>query len=121
MPYNVVLRADIADLSGRRQISYALKALIKAKRIVRLGYGIYGKAYQSSYIDLTVLKGGFAAATREALTRLHVPWEPGSAEQEYNIGQSTQIPMSNTVKIKSRFSRRLSYRDMTLSVEKSAE
>jgi hypothetical protein len=50
--------------------------------------------------------------------KLGVKWEPGSAEQAYNAGQSTQIPVRTIVQLKSRYRGHLSYGNRKLIVEK---
>ncbi len=42
------------------------------------------KTYISPYIKEYLLENGFDTVAREALDRMHVKWEPGSVEQEYN-------------------------------------
>lgn len=114
----VVLRADFADLGGYRQVGQALTALIQQKRLVRMGYGVYAKAFPSQYDKRTIIiEGGADKAFREALNRLAVKWEPGTAEQAYNAGLSTQVPAYNIVKLKSRCRRELSYRGQRIRFE----
>lgn len=114
---NVVLRSDFADLGDYRQISRGLKALIANKELVKIAFGVYAKAYQSKYTDAPLIKGGTDLVFREALQRLEVPFEPGSAEQAYNAGVSTQVPVRNTVRLKGRCRRRISYRNSRLIFE----
>ena len=116
---HVVLRADFEDLGGYRQVSAALKALVAEKRLVRIGLGIYAKTYISSYTNKPAIEGGFVAASREALARLGVQWEPSSAEQAYNAGKITQIPATNTVKLKKRCRRKIAFGNNYLSYERN--
>jgi hypothetical protein len=51
---------------------------------------------------------GFPGAARQALTKLGVSWEPAEAERAYNEGRSIQVPVNPLVRVKGRFSRRLS-------------
>lgn len=118
LPGNVVLRENIKDMSSPRQISRCLFALVEMGELVKIGYGIYAKAYSSEYIDRPVIQGGFGQACKEALTKLGVDWEPGSAEQAYNAGLSTQVPVRTIVKLKSRFRGHLNYGNRKLIVEK---
>lgn len=115
-PGNVVLRADIADLASQRQISRAFNQLVKQGRLVKLGYGVYAKLARSKLVDASYLKGGFIPVAREALDKLNVKWEPSPEEQAYQAGQSTQVPVNPATKLKSRFRRRLRYRNMELKV-----
>jgi len=58
-------------------------------------------------LDCLVSPYGFLGASRQALTKLGVTWEPTGAEQAYNEGRSTQVPVNPVVRVKGRFSRRL--------------
>ena len=73
----------------------------------------------SEIVDVAtvLIEEGFDVASREALNRLGVQWESGSAEQAYNSGQSQQVPAHNIVQLKSRFRRKLTYQDRKLHFE----
>lgn len=116
---NVVLRKKFNDLGSYRQVSRALKNLISENKLAKIGAGIYAKAYTSNYSDIPIIKNGTDLALREALKCLGVSFEPGSAEQEYNAGKTTQVPVRNVVKLKSRCRRRLAYRNSKLIFEKN--
>ncbi|CAL7961230.1 conserved hypothetical protein [Gammaproteobacteria bacterium] len=115
---NVVLRKDFDDIASYRQISRALKELMAEKKLVKIGTGIYAKSYSSKYTDIPLIKNGTDSALRKALKRLNVAYESGSAENDYNEGRSTQIPVYNIVKLKSRCRRRISYGNSELIFEK---
>lgn len=114
----VLLREDFEDLGSYRQISRVLRVLIQKGKLAKIGQGLFVKAYPSSYSDTPLIKGGFDTICREALNRLNIEWEPGSAEQAYNNGESTQIPAQNIVKLKSRLRRKIQYRSRKLIYEK---
>lgn len=119
MSANIVLRDDIEDMGGSpRQISRCLKDLVEMGELVKIGYGIYAKAYISENLNKPVIQGGFGQACKEALTKLGIKWEPGSAEQAYNAGLSTQVPVRTVVQLKSRFRGHLTYGNRKLIVEK---
>jgi len=117
IPDNVILRTEVESMGNPRQISRCFKDLIAMGELVRIGYGIYAKAYNSEYIDAPVIKGTFGQVCKETLTKLGVAWETGSAEQAYNTGLSTQVPVRTIVQLKSRFRGHLHYGDSTLIVE----
>lgn len=100
---------EFEDLAGEDQVLRALRILVRDKRLVRLGYGVYGRAIVSRLSGAPILycRDGFSGAARQALTKLGVDWEPTEAERDYNAGRSTQIPVNPVVRIKGRFSRRL--------------
>ena len=118
MTGNVVLRADIENMGSPRQISRCFNDLVEMGALVKIGYGIYVKSYVSEYIDRPVIKGGFGQVCKEALIKLGVAWEPGSAELAYNAGLSTQVPVRAIVQLKSRFRGHLNYGNRKLIVEK---
>ena len=100
---------EFADLGGERQVLRALSKTVAAGGLVRLGYGVYGRAFISKLSGKPLLYNpdGFIGAAREALTKLGVAWEATAAERAYNEGRSTQIPVNPRVRIKGRFSRKL--------------
>ena len=115
---DVILRKDIADLGSPRQISRCLKDLIEMGKLVKIGYGVYVKTEFSKYLNTSVMKIGFDEACKKTLEKLGVTWQPGSAEEAYNKGLSTQVPMATVVRLKIRFRKKLSYKNRTLIAEK---
>ena len=116
---SVVLRKDFNGLGSYRQISRALNELIAEKTLVKIGTGIYAKAYLSKYSATPLIKNGTDPTLRKALKRLGVAFEPGSAEKDYNEGKTTQVPVRNIVKLKSRCRRRIGYKNSELIFEKN--
>jgi hypothetical protein len=114
------LTREFLDLGGERQVLRALRELTDAGKLIRLGYGAYGRAQLSSITNQPILAGdGFGQASRQVLTKLNVPWEPTTAERAYNEGRSTQVPMTPRVRLRnSRFSRKLRYNTMELTFER---
>ncbi len=117
---DVFLPREFADLGGEDQVLRALRGLVRDKRLVRLGYGVYGRATVSrlSGEPLLYSPNGFAGAARQALTKLGVKWEPTEAERAYNEGRSTQVPVNPVVRIRGRFSRQLRYKNAELVLER---
>ena len=105
----VFLTREFADLGGERQVLRALGKIVAAGGLVRLGYGVYGRAFTSKLSGKPLLynPNGFIGAAREALTKLGVAWEATAAERAYNEGRSTQLPVNPRLKIRGRFSRKL--------------
>ena len=108
---DVFLTREFRDLGGEDQVLRVLRTLVREKRLVRLGYGVYGRALVSRLSGAPILDSadGFAGAARQALSKLGVRWEPTEAERAYNEGRSTQVPVNPVVRVKGRFSRRLRY------------
>jgi hypothetical protein len=107
---DVFLPRDFADLSGDDQVLRALRSLVREGALMRLGYGVYARAVRSRLSGRVMVasSNGFSGAALQALTKLGVPWEPSGSTKAYNEGRSTQIPVNPTVKVKARFTRRLS-------------
>ncbi|MGA7951713.1 MAG: DUF6088 family protein [Thiobacillaceae bacterium] len=117
---DVFLPREFADLGGEDQVLRVLRALTREKRLVRLGYGVYGRAIPSRLSGEALLysPNGFAGAARQALTKLGVKWEPTEAEKAYNAGRSTQVPVNPVVRVRGRFSRHLRYQGTELVLER---
>ena len=118
IPGTIVLRKDIEAMGSPRQISRCFKDLVEMGELIKIGYGVYAKAYISKTLNKPVIQGGFGQACKEALNKKGVQWEPGSAEQAYNAGQSTQVPVRTIVQLKSRYRGRLSYGNRKLIMDK---
>lgn len=117
---DVFLPRDFADIGGGSQVLRALRALVREKRLVRLGYGVYARTEPSPLTGQPMLtaKNGFIDAARQALDKLGVPWEPTEWERAYNEGRITQVPINPAVCVKGRFGRKLCYRSMELMIER---
>jgi len=117
---DVFLTREFRDLGGEDQVLRALRGLVRKGRLVRLGYGVYGRAETSRLSGEPILaaRGGFIGAARQALDKLGVPWEPTEWERAYNEGRSTQVPVNPAVRVKGRFARRLKYQDTELRLER---
>lgn len=117
---DVFLSREFMDLGGEDQVLRVLRTLVKKGNLVRLGYGVYGRAIRSRLSGEPILynPNGFVGAARQALNKLGVIWEPTEAEHAYNEGRSTQVPVNPVVKVKGRFSRQLRYGNMELALER---
>lgn len=118
----IVLRSDVATLGDARQVSRGLKALVEDEELIKLGYGVYAKAVPSKnleYINRPIIRAqaGFTGACIEVLKRLGVEWDLSQATKDYNEGRSQQVPARFTVRLKSRFRRKISDDGMSLRYE----
>lgn len=118
MSAHVILREDVKNMGSSRQVSRCLQELVKMRKLIKIGYGVYAKTDQSEYLNSPMIKGGFDLVCKEALTKLGINWEPGSLEKAYNTGQSTQVPVRTVIRLKSRFRRNFSYGNRKLIIEK---
>ena len=112
----VFLTREFTDLSGRRQVLRALRKIVSEGRLVRLGCGVYGLLRPGG--PMLFHPHGFIGAARTALTKLGVAWEPTERELAYREGRTTVIPEVPAVRIRRRFSRRLSFGPTELVVER---
>lgn len=117
---DVVLPREFRDLGGEDQVLRALRTLVRDGKLVRLGYGVYGRAEVSRLSGRPMLaaRGGFIDAARQALDKLGVSWEATEYQRAYNEGRSTQVPVNPALKVKGRFARRLKYQDAELRLER---
>ncbi len=117
---DVFLPREFRDLGGEDQVLRVLRLLVREKRLVRLGYGVYGRAVISRLTGEPLLRSpnGLLGAARQALTKLGVYWETTDAERAYNEGRSTQVPVNPVVRVRGRFSRRLHDGNLELTVER---
>jgi len=63
---DVFLTREFKDLGGEDQVLRALRTLVKSGRLVRLGYGVYGRAVKSRLSGEFLLHtpNGFTGAVR---------------------------------------------------------
>jgi hypothetical protein len=117
---DVFLTREFKKFGGEDQVLRALRSLVDEGRLVRLGYGVYGRAVVSRLSGKPMLHSpeGFSGVARQALDKLGVEWEPTEAERAYNEGRSTQVPVNPVVRVKGRFSRHLRYRNAELVLER---
>ncbi len=114
------LTREFLDLGGERQVLRALRELTEAGKLIRLGYGAYGRAEASRLTGQPVLaaRDGLMGAARQTLDKLGVPWEQTDFQRAYNEGRSTQVPVNPAIRVKGRFSRRLRYLDTDVRLER---
>lgn len=109
MKGSVFARDDLThDHSNREQLrlNRALNAFIDEGMIIKIAHGLFARAEPMSFPDgkiKVVLTDAFEFVAMEALNKLGVKWELGTAIRDYNEGKSTQVPSAFTVQLKSRF------------------
>ena len=116
----VFLPREFRDLGGEDQVLRVLRGLTRDGRLMRLGYGVYGRAERSRLTGQPMLaaQDGFIGAARRALDKLGVPWEQTEFQRAYNEGRSTQVPVNPAVRVKGRFARHLRNQDTELRLER---
>src|ERR1700733_16170255 len=73
---DVFLPREFRDLGGEDQVLRVLRTLVREKQLVKLGYGVYGRAVVSRLTGEPLLysPAGLLGAARQALTMLGVAW-----------------------------------------------
>ena len=92
----VLLRADFDFMGSASQVSRALKKVVSAGKLIRLGYGTYAKAEPSPLSGKPIPRQPLEALAWEAMQRLGVNINLGKALNDYATGNTNQIPMSAT-------------------------
>lgn len=114
----VVLRSDFEGMGSSAQITRGLSSLVKAGRIVRIGYGVFAKARLSSVSGQPVPREPLETLTMETLKKLGANPVFGTAQEKYASGNSTQIPMQAIFNIGSkRITRKITVGNRTASYE----
>ena len=86
------VREDFLDLSDYDQVGRALRELVNRGELVRVGYGIYGKARRSSITGRPVALKPIITIAAEGLRKLGYKVSPSEAAKAYREGRSTQVP-----------------------------
>jgi hypothetical protein len=116
----IFLRKDFNDLADYDQVGRALLNLVKQKKIIRVGYGLYAKAAISPISGNIIPRTGLINVAKEALKKLNVDTAPSSMDIAYNSGNSTQVPTGCLIGVKSRISRKIGYQGKYVYFEKIA-
>lgn len=117
----VFLTREFRRLGCERHVQRALRQLVEEGRLIRLGYGVYGRAEISRLSGQPMLaaRGGFIDAARQALDKLGVPWELTEFQRAYNEGRSTQVPVNAVVRVvKSRITRKIRHQGNELVMQR---
>ncbi|ASQ47044.1 hypothetical protein [Legionella clemsonensis] len=105
----VFSRGDlIQDHSNQVQLKLnrALRTFMDEGIIIKIAHGLFAKAEPMSIPGRkiqAVLTEPFETVVTEALDKLGIKWELGSAIRDYNAGKTTQVPAVFSVRLKSRY------------------
>lgn len=113
------MRKDFADLGGYDQVGRALKNLVREKKIIKIGYGLYARAEVSPLNGEVIPQKNIPELANEALGRLGVSTTPTEAEKNYNNGISTQVPTGRRIGVKGRVVRKIGYKGNYINYERS--
>jgi hypothetical protein len=115
---NVFLRADFASLGGYDQVGRALRQLTRQGVLVRIGFGLYGRATPSVLNGQPIPVQGLKTL-HEALGRVGIETFPSQIEKDYNAGKTTQVPTGRVVAVERRVRRKIGYDGITLGFERA--
>lgn len=118
----VILRSELAALGSQAQLSRVLSYLVKTKRLVRIGLGVYAKTRLNKFTGEPAPAGTFEEIAAEAFRKLEIDVTPGKLAREYNEGNTTQLPMLAIVDTgRRRIKRRISLGTRTVTYERSSK
>lgn len=113
------VRKDFERFGEYRQVSRAIKKLVKEGILIRVGYGTYVKTRPSSISGKPVPAEPLLNIAFEIMAKLGVKADAGADTEALREGRSTQVPMSPIVNIgKARIRRKISYGNKTVVYEK---
>lgn len=106
---HVFSRSDLTQEHSNQEqlrLNRALHAFMEEGIIIKIAHGLFAKAEPIKIPGRgmqAVLTEPFETIGAEALDKLGVKWELGSAIRDYNEGKTTQVPAVFSVRLKSRF------------------
>ena len=115
---DVFLRADFADLGGYDQVGRALRDLVRKRRLLRVGQGVYVRAAISPFSGEVLPVKGLDTLT-EALKRLGIETTRTRLQQANDAGLTTQVPTGRVVGVRRRVRRKIGYGDFYLGFERA--
>jgi hypothetical protein len=120
--HNVFFRKDFTELGGTYdQVGIVLKELCEEKRLIRIGYGLYGKTKICTvqpFIGERILTKGLTSIAPEALIRLGYKLSTPQAVLDYNSRVSTQVPTGRRLRIQGKKTKRkIGYENVYVTYE----
>jgi len=114
----VFVRKDFDKFGGYDQVGRALRGVINKGLLIKAGYGVYVKAKTSKLTGKPIPVVPLIEVGLEALTKLGVKPELGTAAKDYRDGKTTQMPMSAVLNVgSSRISRRIGFGKKSIRYE----
>lgn len=117
---SVFVIADFLDLSDRDQITRALRKFIQEGKMIKLGYGLYAKAKQSSLTQKTIPEKPLPELAKQSLKKIGKKPAPSTLEKQYNNSKTTQVPTGRTIGVRGRVSRKIGYDGKYITLEQVA-
>ncbi|ANB73665.1 S-adenosylhomocysteine hydrolase [Paraburkholderia phytofirmans OLGA172] len=116
----VILRSELAALGSAAQLSRVLSNLVRTKKLVRVGVGIYAKTRLNKFTRGRAPAATFEEIAAEVFRKLKIDVAHGKLAREYNAGKTTQVPMLAVVDTgRRRITRRISLGSRFITYERS--
>lgn len=116
----VILRSELAALGSPAQLSRVLSNLVKTKRLVRVGVGIYAKTRLNKFTHELAPAATFEEIAAEVFRKLEIDVAHGKLARDYNAGKTTQVPVLSVVDTgRRRITRRISLGSRFITYERS--
>lgn len=113
-----IMRKDLEKLGGYDQIGRSLRKLVRNKKLLRLGYGVYAKTKISPLSGNVIPAAPIDAIGKEVLKKLKKKFSQ-PFEDAYNKGISDQIPTGRLFLVEGRINRKLAYQGKKIYFEPS--
>lgn len=115
----VFLRSDFKEISpDYDQVGRAIRKLIKKGMLLKVGYGLYTKTRISQVSGKVIPRATLQKIGYACLKRPNIKTAVSQSEQDYNQGQSTQVPTGRVIAVKGRITRKIGYNGIPLTFEK---
>jgi hypothetical protein len=115
----VFIRADFERFGGYDQVGRALRELIVAKELVKVGYGVYVKAKISSISGNPIPTVTMVDVGLQLMKKMGVKADIGKFARDYRDGKSTQIPMTEVIAVNNpKIKRKIGWNGRELRYEK---
>lgn len=111
--------ADFAANNRYDQVLRALRMLIAAGELVRIGRGMYAKTKKQPNGAVS-LSAPLPELAKEGLSKLGIKTGESKAWRDYNEGRSTQLPNGRVIAVDRRVRRKINYNGYALSFERMA-
>ena len=127
LPYKMALRvkrsktdvfipSDFSDLSGYDQVLRVLRNMVRTRKLIKIGQGIYAKTWTAANGDVRPTKF-IGSLARQALEKYGVKTGNSSYRNAYDVDISTQIPTGRVIAVSKRVRRKISYNGYSVSFE----
>jgi hypothetical protein len=104
----VFLRKEFDKFGDYRQVSRAIKSITKSGGLVRVGYGMYARARESTINGQPVPTETLLTIGLEVMKKIGVSADVGKDMRALREGKSTQVPMAAIICIgKARVQRKI--------------